>query len=101
MSREILRSLAHVPALPSCNLHVTLICITTNINLGEVMTPHDKVSAETMGFPSLINWDDDEDAQVGASFAQLAELLETKGSTCSICGLPINKRKHPWNKKHG
>jgi len=63
------------------------------------MTPHGKITAELMGFPSMINWDDEEDAQVGASFAQLVEMLETTGKICSVCGLPINKRTHPWNRR--
>jgi len=65
------------------------------------MTPHGKATAATMGFPSQINWDEEEDKQVGASFAELAELLETTGKTCPVCGLPINKRTHPWNAKYG
>jgi len=65
------------------------------------MTSYGRKSAETMAFPSNINWDEIEDAQVIASYAELAELLESNGKTCPICGLPINKRTHPWNAKHG
>ena len=66
------------------------------------MTPHGKETAKTMGFPShQIDWSDEEDADVGASYAHLAELLETDGKTCPICGLPINKRTHPWDAKYG